>query len=188
MLLSELLPLMQQSRQPMVMVVDEFGGTAGLITIENIVAEILGETIEPDPSDVPPMQQIDEQTYLVQAQLNLEEVNEALNSDLPITDDYQTLAGFLLYELQRIPSQGETLRFAGYEFTVMAIDGPRIDQIQIRQLELPTLEEASTQGDLDSEADVASRDRTAEATASEKPSVEQHQPSNNGSSTNSDHP
>jgi CBS domain containing-hemolysin-like protein len=187
MLLSELLPLMQQSRQPMVMVVDEFGGTAGLITIENIVAEILGETIEPDPSDVPPMQQIDEQTYLVQAQLNLEEVNEALNADLPITDDYQTLAGFLLYELQHIPSQGETLRFAGYEFTVMAIDGPRIDQIQIRQLELPTLEEASTQGDiLDSEADVAPRDRTAEATAPEKPPVEQRQPSNNGSSTNSD--
>ena len=135
MLLSELLPLMQRSRQPMVMVVDEYGGTAGLVTIEDLIAEILGDTAEPASDDDMSLQILDERTFLVQAQMDLEEVNEMLNLDLPLTDDYQTLGGFLLFQLQKIPQPGEVLCYDDSEFTVISAEGPRLHQIQIHRLE-----------------------------------------------------
>ncbi len=137
MLLSELLPLMQRSRQPMVMVVDEYGGTAGLVTIEDLIAEILGDTAEPSSSDELSMQILDDQTFVVQAQMDLEEVNELLNLNLPLTDDYQTLGGFILFQFQKIPQPGELLHFQDYEFTVISAEGPRLHQIQIHRLETP---------------------------------------------------
>jgi CBS domain containing-hemolysin-like protein len=133
--LSELLPLMQRSRQPMVMVVDEFGGTAGLVTIEDLVAEILGDTLEPASEAEPEIEILGDQTFRVQAQMNLDELNDTLNLDLPLTDDYQTLAGFLLYQFQRIPQPNEVLCYGDYEFTVISIEGPRLHQIQLRRLE-----------------------------------------------------
>ncbi|EKQ67700.1 CBS domain-containing protein [Leptolyngbyaceae cyanobacterium JSC-12] len=148
--LNELLVLMQRSHQPMVMVVDEFGGTAGLVTIEDVVAEILGDTIEPDSTEEPPIQILDPQTFLVQAQINLEELNETLNLGLPLTDAYQTLGGFVLFHLQRIPEAGEILHYNGYEFTVTSTEGPRLNQIRIHRLETPTDEstESSSLSDL----------------------------------------
>lgn len=137
MLLSELLPLMQRSRQPMVMVVDEYGGTAGLVTIQDLIAEILGDAAEPSSSEELSIQVLDEQTFLVKAQLNLEEVNERLNLELPLTDEYQTLGGFLLFQLQKIPQPGETFRYEEWEFTVISAEGPRLHQIQIHRLEAP---------------------------------------------------
>lgn len=71
----------------------------------------------------------------MQAQLNLEEVNERLNLQLPLTDEYQTLGGFLLFQLQKIPQPGETLRYEDWEFTVISAEGPRLHQIQIHQLD-----------------------------------------------------
>jgi CBS domain containing-hemolysin-like protein len=68
--------------------------------------------------------------------MNLEEVNELLNLDLPLTDDYQTLGGFVLFQLQRIPQPGEILRYQDYEFTVISAEGPRLHQIQIHRLEV----------------------------------------------------
>lgn len=133
--LSELLPLMQRSRQPMVMVVDEFGGTAGMVTIEDLVAEILGDTLEPASEEEPEIVILGDQTFRVQAQMNLDELNDTLNLDLPLTDDYQTLAGFLLYQFQRIPQPGDVLGYHDYEFTVISTEGPRLHQIQLRRLE-----------------------------------------------------
>ncbi|MDJ1167840.1 hemolysin family protein [Roseofilum sp. BLCC_M154] len=129
----ELLRLMQRSHQAMVIVVDEFGGTAGLITIQDIVAEIIGDTEEPDNGQEPLIQQLDEQTYLVQAQLDIEEANDMLNLDLPLDDDYQTLGGFVIAQLQKIPNVGEVLIYGHLEFTVVKAEGPRLDQIRIRR-------------------------------------------------------
>ncbi|MEB3281061.1 MAG: hemolysin family protein [Lyngbya sp.] len=135
MLLSELLPLMQRSHLEMVIIVDEFGGTAGLVTINDLIAEIIGDSSEPTETEEITLQYIDDQTFLVQAQLDIEEVNERVDLDLPITEEYQTLAGFLIYQLQKIPTVGETLRYQNLEFTVISAEGPRIEQIQIHQLE-----------------------------------------------------
>jgi hypothetical protein len=77
---------------------------------------------------------LDERTFLVQAQIDLEEVNEALNLELPLADDYQTLGGFLLFQLQKIPQLGESLHYGDADFTIISAEGPRLHQIQIHRL------------------------------------------------------
>lgn len=140
--LSELLPVMQRlrygsamSHQAMVIIVDEFGGTAGLLTIEDLIAEIIGYSPKPRNAEDLALQVLDEQTFLVQAQMNLEEVNELLALDLPLTDEYQTLGGFLLYQCQKIPALGETLHYDNLELTVVSAQGPRLHQIRIYRRE-----------------------------------------------------
>ncbi len=133
--LGELLSLMQRSRQHMVIVVDEFGGTAGLVSLQDIVTQIIGDSPEPESEETRSIQILDENTFLIQAQMNLEEVNEQLRLDLPLTDEYQTLGGFLFYQWQRIPNPGEALQYGNYELTVVSADGPRLHQIQVHRIE-----------------------------------------------------
>jgi CBS domain containing-hemolysin-like protein len=129
---SELLSFMQRSRLKMVMVVDEFGGVRGLITLQDVLTEILGG-YEGEDADALSLQKLDEQTFLVQAQMNLEEVNELLDLDLPLTDEYQTLAGFLIYQWQKIPHPGETLHYDNLDFTIVSAQGPRLSQIRLHR-------------------------------------------------------
>ncbi|WP_375499115.1 hemolysin family protein [uncultured Nostoc sp.] len=133
--LSELLPMMQQEKPAMVMVVNEFGSTVGLVTIKDVIAEIIGDASESESSDDLMIQMLDEHKFLVQAQINLEDLNEVLHLNLPLTREYQTLGGFLLYQLQKIPAKGETFRYQNLEFTVVSIVGPRLHQIQLQRLE-----------------------------------------------------
>ncbi|MEB3827803.1 hemolysin family protein [Phormidium sp. CCY1219] len=133
--LSELLPIMQRSERAMVMVVDEFGGTAGLITINDLVAQIIGDSPEIENREALSVQMLDDRTFLVQAQIHLEEVNEILNLDFPLIDDYQTLGGFVLYQFQKIPVEGEVLHYDNLELTVVSAEGPRLNQIRIHRRE-----------------------------------------------------
>ncbi|XPM56451.2 MAG: hemolysin family protein [Leptolyngbya sp. IPPAS B-1204] len=137
--LNELLELMRQSGQTMVIVVDNFGGTAGLVTIQDVVAEIIGETREPESPEEPAIQQIDEQTYLVQAQTDLEEVNEIIGMQLPLSEEYQTLGGFVIYQMQKIPKIDEFFHYENWEIRVKLAEGPRLERIQIRR-DLPSEE------------------------------------------------
>lgn len=130
--LSELLPLMQRLHLAMVIVVDEFGGTAGLVTLKDLVAEIIGDNPKSESTDDSPIKIIDDRTFLVQAQMNLEEVNEILELNLPMTDEYQTLGGFVLYKFQKIPLAGESLQYENLQLTVISAAGPRLDQIRIQ--------------------------------------------------------
>ena len=132
--LNELLPMMQQEKPTMVMVVDEFGATVGLVTIKDVIAQIIGDTEDTEDNDKLLIQILDEQTFLVQAQINLEDLNEVLDINLPLTKEYQTLGGFILYHLQKIPSFGEVFVYYNLEFTIVSVVGPRLHQIQLRRL------------------------------------------------------
>lgn len=158
MLLGELLPLMQRTSEEMVVVVDEYGGTVGLVTLQDLTAEIIGDLYDASDSEEITMQMLDERTFLVQAQLPLEDVNEVLTLDLPVTDEYQTLGGFLIYQLQKIPAVGEVLRYRDLELTVVSANGPRLDQIRIHRLEATPatqlLEELTEDSLLDIPSDV----------------------------------
>jgi CBS domain containing-hemolysin-like protein len=131
--LNELLSLMQRSHLKMAMVVDEFGGTSGLITLQDIVDEILGDQGNDEQDEGIKLQIIDDQTYLVEAQMDVEELNEVLDLNLPITDEYQTVGGFLLYHWQKIPQLGESFSFDTLTFTVMEAEGPRLSKISIKR-------------------------------------------------------
>ncbi|MDJ0708266.1 MAG: hemolysin family protein [Leptolyngbyaceae cyanobacterium MO_188.B28] len=135
--LHELLQLMQRSAQAMVIVVDEFGGTAGLVTIKDLTAEIIGDVNEAEGQSNVNVKRLDEQTYLVQAQTDIEEVNELLNVNLPLTEDYQTLGGFLIYQMQKIPGEGERLVYEDLELIVLKAEGPRLREIMVHRLEPP---------------------------------------------------
>jgi CBS domain containing-hemolysin-like protein len=121
--------------------VDEFGGTVGLVTLKDLIAEIIGDHPEPESKEELAVQILDEQTFLVQAQMDLEEVNEQLDLDLPLIDEYQTLGGFVLYQFQKLPLQGETLHYDNLELTVVSAEGPRLHQIRIHRQE-PTVAKA----------------------------------------------
>ena len=133
--LHELLALMQRSQLKMVMVVDEYGGTSGLITLQDLIGKIIGDGLQGEDREALELQMLDAQTFLVQAQMNLEELNEVLDLDLPLTDEYQTLSGFLLYRWQKIPGLGETLKYDNLEFTVVCAEGPRLSQVRIYRQE-----------------------------------------------------
>lgn len=130
-LLSELLAIMQQSRSKLVIIVDEYGGTSGLVTMQDLINEILGGDDSEYTEDQFSITVIDEQNFLVSAQINLEELNDLLDFDLPLTDDYQTLGGFLVYNWQKIPKQYEVFNYDHFQFTVIDTDGPRINKIKI---------------------------------------------------------
>jgi len=147
--LSELLPLMQRSHQAMAIVVDEFGGTAGLVTLKDLVAEIIGDEPEAENTEELMLQILDDNTFLVQAQMEVEDVNELLNLNLPLTDEYQTLGGFLLYQFQKIPNLGETLHFDNLDLSVVSADGPRLHEIRIHRKETTSTSEAFNKSRVD---------------------------------------
>lgn len=134
--LKELLPQMQRSPLPMAIVVDEFGGTEGLVTLQDILAEILGDE-EQDAEENEQFRRIDDQTVLVQAQTDIETVNERLGLDLPLEEEYNTLGGFVVAQLQKIPEAGEGFDFQDCQIRVAIAEGPRLEFIEIRQLRSP---------------------------------------------------
>jgi len=129
--LNELRTQMQRSAREMVIAVDDYGGTAGLVTFRDLAAEIIGDIDKRNPSDQ--VLAKDPYTVIFPAQTDLEEVNERLSLALPLSDDYLTLGGFIIYEMQKIPTINEQLAYQGLEFTVIAAEGPKLNKIQIRR-------------------------------------------------------
>ena len=143
----DVLQRMQKYHLDVIMVrEDTVNGTAGLVTLNDLVHEIIGGEDEPTHAQAAQIQELDNHTFLIQAQTDLETVNEALAIALPDVDEYQTLGGFLIYHLQKIPVQGETYHYQNLEMTVVSTDGPRLDQIRLHLLE-PGTETSQTIAD-----------------------------------------
>jgi len=129
--LSDLLTQMQQTAKEMVIVVDEYGGTAGIVTFQDLTAKIIGEAASTESSG-----QIiykDSHTVIFPARTDLEEVNERLSLALPTSENYLTLGGFVIFELQKIPQVNEQLIYRDLELTVIAAEGPKLTQIKIHR-------------------------------------------------------
>jgi CBS domain containing-hemolysin-like protein len=127
---SIVLTQMQKNNGKMAIVVDEFGNTAGLITRQDTIAEMIGIKV---PSDRPTklLHQLPDGAFIVQAQIDIEDLNEQLGTDLPLADDYQTLAGFLLDRWQHLPQDGESLNHGDWNLTVVSTIGRRIDRVRV---------------------------------------------------------
>ena len=129
--LAELLALIR-SGHPLLLVVDEHGGTEGLVTAADLTGEIVGEEVEPEPA-VPDLQALPDQpgVWLVAGDLEIFELNRQLGLELPEATDHHTLAGFLLERLQHIPAPGEALRHQGLHFEIFEMEGPRIVRVRL---------------------------------------------------------
>jgi CBS domain containing-hemolysin-like protein len=131
--LAELLREMQEQRVHMAIVIDEYGGTAGLVTIEDLVEEIVGEIVDEYDKEEPLVEPLGDGALRVDAKLGIDEVNELLGIELP-DDDWDTVGG-LVYELTgRVPVPGETVRFASIEFQTERVTGRRIQKVVIRRV------------------------------------------------------
>jgi len=121
--IDDLLREMQRGRMHLAIVVDEYGGSTGIVTLEDIVEEIVGEIQDEHDRSPAPVDRLPDGTYWVAGRANIDELNEAMGWTLP-KQDYETVAGLVLATLGRIPRTGEELQVPGYTITVLEA-GPR---------------------------------------------------------------
>jgi CBS domain containing-hemolysin-like protein len=126
----DLLREMRDQQHRMAILIDEYGGMAGVVTLEDLIEEIIGDIDDnkQDPDENP--QQIDDYTTVVEGQIRVENANEELHLGIP-TGDYETLAGFILATIGRLPNTGDSITHAGIRLTVIEMQGPRIKRIEI---------------------------------------------------------
>jgi CBS domain containing-hemolysin-like protein len=125
--------MFQQLRTHIAVVLDEYGGVSGLVTIEDVLEEIVGEIDdEYDPESVEEIERIDDNTCEALGRTHIDEINEAMNIELPEDGDYDTIGGFVLSELGRVPQSGETIVWQEkVRITVLEATKRRIDRVRI---------------------------------------------------------
>ena len=129
----ELLAEMQENRLQMVTVIDEFGTTEGIITLEDVAEEIVGEILEGDESA--PVEFVDDDVAVVQGQVNIDEVNEILGIELPEGEEFETLAGFVFNRAGRLVEEGEEIEFDGVRIRIERVDNTRIMSARVTVLD-----------------------------------------------------
>ena len=143
----ELLKEMRENRMHMVVVIDEFGTTEGLVTMEDLTEEIVGEILE--GSEREPIEFIDDDTATVKGEVNIEEVNEALDLDIPEGEEFETLAGFIFNRVGRLVEEGEIIEYDGVEIRVEQVENTRIMKARITRIEEDSEGSEPTEGDSD---------------------------------------
>jgi putative hemolysin len=131
--IDDLLREFQLSKKHMAVVVDEYGGTSGIVTLEDILEEIVGEIRDEHDYETPLIEKISPSSYKVAGRMNLVDLEEALGVSLPM-EEVDTLGGFLYNLIERVPDEGEEIGYQGIKFMIHRLDGQRIAEVH---LELP---------------------------------------------------
>jgi CBS domain containing-hemolysin-like protein len=130
---------MQELRIHMGIVVDEYGGTAGLVTIEDLIEEIVGEIVDEYDQEEPLVEPVSDSRVRVSARLPIDEVNELLDVELP-HEEWDTVGGLVFGLVGRVPRPGETVTYDGLEFTTERVTGRRIQKVLISKIAAPAEE------------------------------------------------
>lgn len=141
--ISNLLREMQKKRVHMALVIDEYGGVSGLVTMEDLIEEIVGE-IRDEYDIESPVIQLGDGTLIIDAAISIRDLREDYQIEIPESTEYETLGGFLLTSLQRIPRIGDKVEIAGMTITVSEMVGQRIAKVKL----VKPQEEARKEGDL----------------------------------------
>jgi len=126
----ELLAEMKQNRVSMAIVVDEYGGTAGLITLEDLIEEIVGEIQDEFDFEEQPVQQVNPNEVIVDGGVGIDDLNEMFDTELP-KQDFDSVGGFIVNELGRMASVGDTVQFDGVSLKVLSVAGRRIKKVRV---------------------------------------------------------
>jgi len=130
---SELLSEMQRERFQIAIVIDEYGGTSGIVTLEDLIEEIVGSIHDELESEEKDVQIVDEKNLVISGQSALDEVNELVGSNLQ-SKEFNTLGGFLFGLFGRMPKVGELLKYKNLKLEVLELDGRKITKIKITKL------------------------------------------------------
>lgn len=144
-----LLEQMQSERVHLAIVLDEYGGTAGVVTIEDLLEEIVGEIEDEHESleDIPQIHSSDNGEIIADGAFGIFDLNEACQTELPEDESYETLAGLLFDRLGHIPTTGEALELPGFRLEVLEADDRRVQRVRIQRL--------ATEDDTQTESDAA---------------------------------
>lgn len=149
--ISDLMKVFQQKKQHLAIVIDEFGGTEGIITLEDILEELVGEIQDEEDDEEKIVDCVGENIYWVQATQPLDEINEHLPSSLALSEEgeYNTLAGYILHELENIPEENEEFDLGDYHFKILKMNNKSVEVVELVYLvdKAQTSEEESM-GDL----------------------------------------
>ena len=127
--------LMEQflkQKKSLAVVVDEFGGTAGIISLEDIIEELFGEIEDEHDVDDHIAKRNEDGTYLLSARLEIERINEIFGLHLPVSDEYQTLAGLILYHYKNFPKMHEVIRVGRFQFKITKVESNKIELITLK--------------------------------------------------------
>jgi CBS domain containing-hemolysin-like protein len=127
----ELLEKFTSERSNLAIVTDEYGGTAGLVTLEDVIEEIFGEIEDEHDKDDWIEEKISENEYLFSARVEIDYLNETFGLKLDESDQYETLAGLIIHQLETIPEKGRTLEFNGYTITIEEVSDRKIEKVRI---------------------------------------------------------
>ena len=131
--ISDLLKVFQQKKQHLAVVIDEFGGTEGIITLEDILEELVGEIQDEEDDEEKIVDKVGENVYWVQATQPLDEINEHLPKKFPLSEDgeYNTLAGYILHELQDIPEENQEFNINDYHVKILKMQNKSVDLVEL---------------------------------------------------------
>jgi len=130
-MIDELLREFQKERIHMAVVVDEYGGTAGLITLEDVIEEIVGDIRDEYDRDVSLIRKIDSKTWTADGKVDIEDLNEKLSLDLPTEEDFESLGGFIFSQLGKIPQEKDSIQYKQHTFIVEKVQRQRIKKVTI---------------------------------------------------------
>ena len=135
MLASKLMKTLMSEKRSLAVVVDEFGGTSGLVSLEDIVEEITGE-IEDEHDNINLVsKQVGDHEYILSARLEIEKINEQFDLDLPESEEYMTLGGLILHEYQSFPKLNEQVRVGNFEFKILKNTATKIELVRLKVLD-----------------------------------------------------
>ncbi|MDC3395255.1 hemolysin family protein, partial [Flavobacteriales bacterium] len=120
-----------ESNKGIALVVDEFGGTSGMLTIEDVTEEIVGEIVDEHDVEEITDKQLEKNQYQLFARLDIELVNKKYDLDLPESDEYETIAGLILHHLEEIPKKDDVISLEEFRFTVIKVNDTAIQEVQL---------------------------------------------------------
>ena len=134
--INDLMAEFQQKRIQIAFVLDEFGGTSGMVTLEDIVEELVGDIQDEYDEETPVVEQISDTEFMIDAGASVYDVNEYLPIELPESSDYDTIAGLVSHIFEKIPDVGESTEELGYRFTIMKKTQQNIEYVKLDVVEI----------------------------------------------------
>lgn len=135
MLASRLMKQLMQQKRSLAIVVDEFGGTSGLVSLEDIMEEITGEIEDEHDNSNHVAKRLSENEYILSARLEISKINELFDLELPESDEYMTLGGLILHVYQSFPKLNEVVKYDNYEFKIVKNTATKIELVRLKVLE-----------------------------------------------------